>query len=177
MRYAAFLRGVMPANCSMPALKKAFEDGGFTDVKTVLASGNVVFDAPKTSIPALEKRVEAAIEKGLGKSFMAIVRPVETLRQLLEKDPFKAHRVKPGSKQIVTFLRKPPASLDLPIEKDNARILQLEGNDLFTAYLPTPKGPVFMQLIEKAAGGKEQTTRTWQTLGKVVAAGRVNFQA
>src|SRR5690349_4890963 len=42
-RYAAFLRGVMPMNAKMPDLKRAFERAGFTDVKTILGSGNVVF--------------------------------------------------------------------------------------------------------------------------------------
>jgi len=42
-RYAAFLRGVMPTNRKMPELKRCFEVAGFTEVKTVLASGNVVF--------------------------------------------------------------------------------------------------------------------------------------
>src|ERR1041385_1159873 len=37
-RYAAFLRGVMPMNCKMAALKAAFEAAGFTDVKTVASS-------------------------------------------------------------------------------------------------------------------------------------------
>ena len=167
MRYAAFLRGVMPTNCRMADLKKAFEDAGFTDVRTILGSGNVTFDAPKTPTMSLERKVEAAIEKGLGKSFMTFVRPVEELRGLLEKDPYKKFKLKPGSKRVVTFLRKPPAALELPIEQDNARILFLEGNDLFSAYLPTEKGPVFMNMIEKAAGGKDQTTRTWQTIEKV----------
>ena len=166
MRYAAFLRGVMPTNCKMPELKKAFEKAGFTDVRTLLGSGNVIFDAPKTPIPALETKVEAAMHKSLGKSFLTIVRPVDELRALIESDPFKGVRLKPDSKKIVTFLRKPPTGLDLPIEQDNARILKLEGNDLFTVYSPTPKGPVFMKLIEKAAGGKEQTTRTWDTVQK-----------
>lgn len=166
MRYAAFLRGVMPTNCKMPELKKAFEKAGFTDVRTLLGSGNVIFDAPKTPIPALETKVEAAMHKSLGKSFLTIVRPVDELRALIESDPFKGVRLKPDSKKIVTFLRKPPTGLDLPVEQDNARILKLEGNDLFTVYSPTPKGPVFMKLIEKAAGGKEQTTRTWDTVQK-----------
>ena len=65
-RYAAFLRGVMPTNCKMSELKKAFESAGFTEVTTFLASGNVAFDAPKASNAVLEKKVEAAIEKGLG---------------------------------------------------------------------------------------------------------------
>jgi uncharacterized protein (DUF1697 family) len=167
MRYAAFLRGVMPTNCKMPELKKAFEKAGFTDVKTLLGSGNVIFDAPKTPLPALETKIEAAMQKSLGKSFLTIVRPVDELRALIESDPFKGVKLKPDSKKIVTFLRKPPTSLDLPMEQDNARILKLEGNNLFTVYAPTPKGPVFMTLIEKAAGGKDQTTRTWDTIQKV----------
>ncbi len=40
-RYAAFLRGVGPMNAKMPELKQVFEAAGFTDVKTILASGNV----------------------------------------------------------------------------------------------------------------------------------------
>lgn len=46
-RYAALLRGVAPMNASMPESSRAFERAGFEHVKTVLASGNVLFDAPE----------------------------------------------------------------------------------------------------------------------------------
>src|SRR2546425_9722459 len=62
-RYAAFLRGVMPMNAKMPALKAAFEAAGFTDVKTVLGSGNVVFAARSTSEQALEQKAKAAMHE------------------------------------------------------------------------------------------------------------------
>ena len=42
----------------------------------------------------------------------------------------------------------------------------MRGGEIYSAYLPTPKGPVFMTLIEKTFG-KEQTTRTWDTVAKV----------
>jgi uncharacterized protein (DUF1697 family) len=166
MRYAAFLRGVMPTNCKMAELKLAFEDAGFKDVKTYLASGNVTFDAPKQSNASLEKKAEAAMTKRLGRSFVTFVRSIEELEALLAGDPFKGVRLKPGSKRIVTFLRAAPEGLKLPIERDEARVLKLDGNQLFTVYAPTPKGPVFMKLIESAVG-KEQTTRTWDTVAKV----------
>jgi uncharacterized protein (DUF1697 family) len=168
-RYAAFLRGVMPTNANMAELRRAMQDAGFKDVKTLLGSGNIVFEGPKGSVESLERKVEAAIAKGVGKAFLAFVRPVDELRALLASDPFKGVRMKPDSKRIVTLLRKAPATLELPIEKDNARLLRLEGLHLFTVYGPTPKGPVFMTLIEKAVG-KEQTTRTWQTLDNVARA-------
>src|SRR5919198_6074857 len=76
-RYAAFLRGVMPMNAKMSALKAAFEAAGFTDVKTVLGSGNVVFEARSTSEAALQQQAEAAMQEHLGHAFLTIVRPVE----------------------------------------------------------------------------------------------------
>jgi uncharacterized protein (DUF1697 family) len=166
-RYAAFLRGVMPTNCKMADLRAAFEAAGFTDVKTVLGSGNVVFDARSTSEPVLEQRAEAAMHERLGQAFLTIVRPITTLRELLESDPYRVHRVSPKAKRIVTFLRgKPKAKIQLPVELHGARILAMKGSEIFSAYLPTPKGPVFMSLIEKTFG-KDQTTRTWDTIAKV----------
>jgi uncharacterized protein (DUF1697 family) len=169
MRYAAFLRGVMPTNAKMSQLRAALEKAGYANVKTVLGSGNLVFDGPKASDVAMEKKVEAAVEKGVGKAFFTIVRSIEELEALIASDPFKGVRMKPGSKRIVTFVRNPPASPGLPIEQDNARILRLDGKNLFTVYAPTPKGPVFMKLIESVVG-REQTTRTWDTVQKVAKA-------
>ena len=166
-RYAAFLRGVMPMNCKMPALKAAFEAAGFTDVKTVLGSGNVVFDARSTSEQALEQKAEAAMHEHLGRAFFTIVRPVDQLRALLATDPYKPFKVSPQAKRIVTFLRgRPKAKIKLPVELDGARILTMKDGAIFSAYLPNPKGPVFMTLIDKTFG-KEQTTRTWDTIAKV----------
>ena len=158
----------MPTNAKMPELKRAFEAAGFENVKTLLGSGNVLFDAPAASTATLERKAEAAMTKTLGKSFFTIVRSVDSLRDLVAADPYKGVRLAPGAKRIVTFLRAAPLSKPkLPIAQDGARLVCLEGNTLFSAYSPTPKGPVFMTLIEKAVG-REQTTRTWQTVEKVV---------
>ena len=166
-RYAAFLRGVMPTNCKMPALKEAFEAAGFTDVKTVLGSGNVVFDARSSSEQTLQHKAEAAMQERLGHAFLTIVRPVAQLRKVLATDPYAPFRVSPKAKRIVTFLRgRPTAKIKLPVETDGARILTMEDGEIFSAYLPNPKGPVFMTLIEKTFG-KDQTTRTWDTVAKV----------
>lgn len=166
-RYAAFLRGVMPMNCKMPALKAAFEAAGFTAVKTVLGSGNVAFDARSTSERALEQKAEAAMLEHLGRAFFTIVRPIEQLQALLIADPYKPFKVSPNAKRIVTFLRdRPRAKLKLPVELHGARVLVMKDREIFSAYLPTPKGPVFMTLIEKTFG-KDQTTRTWETVSKV----------
>ncbi len=169
-RYAAFLRGVSPSNAKMPELKLAFESAGFTDVKTVISSGNVVFDTRKASDAAIERKAEAAMRERLGQAFFTIVRPVEMLEGLLTTDPYRSFRVAAGAKRIVTFLRNPPsAAVTLPVEQDGARILALDGRELFSVYVATPKGPVFMSLIERTVG-KEVTTRTWDTVARVARA-------
>jgi uncharacterized protein (DUF1697 family) len=166
-RYAAFLRGVGPMNAKMSELTRAFEAAGFTDVKTVLGSGNVVFSATRASESSLQRKAQAAMMKHLGHDFLTIVRPIDALRQMLASDPYQAFRLAAGSKRIVTFLREKPSShIEFPIELDGARILSMTGRDIFSEYLPNPKGPVFMSLIEKTFG-KEQTTRTWDTVTKV----------
>jgi hypothetical protein len=61
----------------------------------------------------------------------------------------------------VTFLREPlDAPPKLPPEKNGARILAIQGTEIFTAYEPTPGTPEFMALIEKTFG-TDITTRTW----------------
>ena len=115
-------------NAKMPELKQAFESAGFTDVKTILSSGNVVFSARRASETSLERS---------------------------------------AARRIVTFLRdKPTSKLALPIELEGARILAVKGREVFSAYVPNPKGPVFMTLIERTFG-KDVTTRTWETVAKV----------
>lgn len=169
-RYAALLRGVMPMNTKMPDLKAAFESAGFTDVTTVLSSGNVAFSARAASEATLERRAEAAMARRLGQAFLCFVRSMDALHDLLAADPYRSFRVDPKAKRIVTFLRAKPASRpELPIERDGARILVMKGREVFGAYLPTPKGPVFMTMIEKAFG-KDVTTRTWDTVAKVARA-------
>ena len=168
-RYAAFLRGVSPMNCKMPELKRAFESAGFEAVRTLLSSGNVVFDAPRSAESTLERKAEAAMKKALGREFLTIVRSIKDLEALLASDPFRGSRLPPGAKRVVTFLREAPdPAPKLPIEKDGARIVRLDGRHLFTRYVPGD-GPVFMELIERAVG-KEQTTRTWRTVEKAAKA-------
>ena len=78
-RYVAFLRGVSPMNLKMPELKRCFESAEFTEVKTLLSSGNVVFKA-KGIASAVERRAEEAMSKDLGRKFYTIVRSVSDLR-------------------------------------------------------------------------------------------------
>ncbi|MBS0214485.1 MAG: DUF1697 domain-containing protein [Proteobacteria bacterium] len=168
-RFVAFLRGVSPMNAKMPELKRSFEQAGFGNVRTLLSSGNVAFDA-RGSEAALVKKAEAAMEASLGRSFRTQVRSVEYLQDLLDADPFAAFKLVKDAKRVVTFIPQMPTKLPaLPIEQDGARILLLRDREILTAYVPMPGNPVFMALIEKTFG-KDVTTRTWDTVAKCAAA-------
>jgi uncharacterized protein (DUF1697 family) len=165
--YAAFLRGVSPMNAKMSELRSAFESAGFTDVRTILSSGNVVFSARKSSEASLQRKAEEAMVKRQGRAFLTIIRSIDSLREMLATDPYGTFGNTPGAKRIVTFLlREPKSKLKLPIELDGARILAVRKREVFTTYVRTPKGPVFMTLIQKTFGN-ELTTRTWDTVAKV----------
>ena len=169
-RYVAFLRGVSPMNASMPALKRCFEAEGFTNVRTLLSSGNVVFDSRSVSVSALERRAEKAMGAALGHSFETIIRSTAYLQAFLDADPFAAFDIPPTAKRVVTFLHSPAElKLDLPIERDDAVILGFTGSEVLAAYVPGPKGPTFMALIERTFG-KSVTTRTLDTVRKCALA-------
>lgn len=169
-RYVAFLRGVSPMNAKMPVLKGCFEAEGFSDVRTLLSSGNVVFNARSSSLATLERRAEKAMQAELGRSFGTIVRSAEYLQDFLESDPFAEFSLPPAAKRVVTFLRShAELKLNLPIERDGASILKFTGSEVLAAYVPGPKGPVFMALLERTFG-KNITTRTLDTVRKCASA-------
>jgi uncharacterized protein (DUF1697 family) len=169
-RYIAFLRGVSPMNLKMVDFKRCLENAGYMNVKTVLSSGNAAFDSSSKSVSAIERQIEAIFTKQLGRSFYTIVRSVEELHRLIERDPCSGFALPSDAKRVVTFARRLPAvKSKLPIERDGAQILAVTDREAFSAYVPIPKGVVFMELI-KANLGSDVTTRTWETIKKCAKA-------
>lgn len=106
------------------------------------------------------------MQSELGHSFDTIVRAVADLQALVESDPFAGFDLAPGAKRVVTFLHGAAAPKpSLPIERDGACILKATGTEVFSVYVPSPKGPVFMSLLERTFG-KNITTRTLDTVRK-----------
>lgn len=153
-------------NARMPVLKACFEAAGFTDVRTLLSSGNVAFTARASSLSALEKRAEKAMPPGLGRSFDTIVRRAEDLQALVQSEPFAAFEISPATKPLIVFLRNPTElTLDLPAHRGDGSILGFNGSEALCTYVPGPKSSVFMSLLERTFG-KTITTRTLDTVRK-----------
>ena len=78
-RYVAFLRGINVGGhiVKMDVLRKVFEDLGYDNVKTFIASGNVLFDSSSKVPAALEKSLAAALKKTLRYEVATFVRTVQ----------------------------------------------------------------------------------------------------
>lgn len=98
-RYVAFLRGINlgKRRVAMSQLKTLFEELGFEDVATFIASGNVLFTSKATSVKKLEAQIEAHLEKSLGYEVDTFIR---TAKEVLAVGAAKVF--KDGDKPGVT---------------------------------------------------------------------------
>ena len=104
--YVAFLRAINVGGrlVSSDRLADLFVDLGLDNVRTFLASGNVVFSA---SEPAddLEPRIEAHLEEELGYDVASFVRTLETVTDLASRTPFDVAATNERTKTYVVFAR------------------------------------------------------------------------
>lgn len=150
-QYIAFLRGIMPSNPNMrnEKLRGVFVDLGFKNVRTVISSGNVIFESDSKNGKTLEEKIEKAFPAKLGFKSATIIRSRGQIQKLVKSDPFKGAKDTPTSRLNVTFLKK--------------------GGEIFSVVdLTTTGTPEVMLKLEKEHG-KEITTRTWKTVARILA--------
>lgn len=89
--YIAFLRGVNNVGAAkrvaMADLRDLFASLGFSDVKTLLNSGNVVFSSMERDSAGLKSRIEKAIAAKLGLKTTAIIFSASELRTTVNENP------------------------------------------------------------------------------------------
>jgi uncharacterized protein (DUF1697 family) len=175
VRYVAFLRGINVGGnqqVKMDALKKAFEKMGFLSVKTLLASGNVLFDATKVDELKLTRQIEETLKDAFGFSIPTLIRPIEELQNLSISDPYKGISVTPQTRLYVTFLSESVKStLPIPYEslQKDFKILQVSSREV-CSVLTLSGGRTttnVMGFLEKEYG-KRITTRNWNTVHRVL---------
>jgi uncharacterized protein (DUF1697 family) len=83
-RYIAFLRGINlgKRRLSMSRLKTLFEELGFDEVETFIASGNVVFSSKASDTGQLESRIAKHLEASLGYGVDTFVRTTEEVAKI-----------------------------------------------------------------------------------------------
>lgn len=168
-RWIALLRGINISNrrVRMEALREAFEDLGFADVSTFIASGNVVFQADGER-DGLRARIEPHLEKLLGFPAPVYLRTPAELRRLVARRPFGDV---PDKQVQVAFLQAPlsagakralaalPTS-DSPVRASGAHLLWLTPGGVSGSAVAWP--------AVEAAIGQPTTLRGLTTVRKMV---------
>jgi uncharacterized protein (DUF1697 family) len=168
-KYAAFLRGVNVGgvNLKMPAVADALTDAGFKNVRTILASGNVLLEST-AAVSTVRKKAETALRERFGYDAWVLAYDIETVRAIDEAYPFE--REVDGYQSYVTFVTDAEVLDELselsagPKEK----IARGEG----VIYWQVPKGSTLDSTIGNTMGKKRYksstTSRNLRTLAKVL---------
>jgi uncharacterized protein (DUF1697 family) len=88
--YVALLRGINVGGKNlirMVDLKASFEAAGFAEVSTYIASGNVLFRAPRSSSAALSRRIEGMLTKAFGYRASIVLRTHPQMRAVVDGAP------------------------------------------------------------------------------------------
>jgi uncharacterized protein (DUF1697 family) len=169
----ALLRGINVGRgrvVKMDWLRRQFEDLGFSDVQTFIASGNVVFGSRSTNLAALERHLGAHLAQTLGYEVIVFIRTAEEMRRVAGFAPFPAGQPDPRLPDNVIFLAEPPdaaARRAVQALRSAMHDFRLQGREIYWRRSGDP-GPFSTAPLEKALR-KPFTIRTASTVRKLAA--------
>lgn len=169
----ALLRGINVGRAkriAMADLRDLFVALGFTQVKTVLNSGNVVFGSPEHGPAAAAALIEASLPVRLGVASRITVLDAAQLAALVAGNPLAAHY--DDHARLLAFT--------LPGAREHALLAPLAGrawgDDRFhltadAAYVACPGGVLDSKLAMTVSKllGENTTSRNWNTVLKLHA--------
>ncbi len=175
--YIALLRGINVSgqkSILMADLKKLFESLKFTDVKTYIQSGNVVFTcakAPKGGDQEMAAMIETAIAKQYAFQVPVIVRTAEELAAVLAANPFRKLKLLEKERVYVSYLSETPGKegvKKLEAVKSDFDEIRLKGREVYILCRGGYGETVFSNALMEKCLGVKSTTRNLETTQKLV---------
>lgn len=157
----------------MDALRKAFEDWGYENVKTLLASGNVVFETQETDPKSLRAKIEGGLQKVFGMEISVILRSAKEISALVKASPFKGVKAKPETQLYITFLsERSKSKLKIPYKSPagDFKILDVTKGHIASVLDLSRGGTVGAMSVLDKEFEATMTTRNWNTVLKVAKA-------
>ncbi len=165
-RQIALLRGVNLGGRKlvMSQLRAACRDAGFTDVETLIASGNLVLGS-KLKAALLEKKLEAMILEEFGLATEVHVRDAAQFEAIIAANPFKAFAKTDPNFLVVYFMRARATPDEMEAMEKTAHAGEEVREGEGCLYIRFPEG----QGVSKLKTPKHGTARNWNTVTKLAA--------
>jgi uncharacterized protein (DUF1697 family) len=153
----------------MKELRALLENLGLQNVRTYIASGNVVFQSQEKNRSQLASQISAEIEKDHGFAPDVQLLTAEEMEKAIQSNPFPEGEPEPKSLHLF-FLAAVPEKPDL--EAMDALRAETERFELIDKvfYLHAPDGIGRSKLAEKVGRyiDVSMTARNWRTVGKIM---------
>jgi len=136
--YIAFLRGMNlgKRNIKMDELRRLFSELEFENVRTYIASGNVIFDAKEKDEARLTTKIEKHLKDSLGYDVRVMLRSRAELEAVLKNNPFKNPPA--GTNTYISFYDQAPgkAAMKKFLDERNSEteIFKFKGRELYMMF-------------------------------------------
>jgi len=149
--------------------RSMMEDLGLHNPRTLIATGNALFESRGASVRALEALLEDAFERRFGRRVDTIVRAAAHFRRLTANNPFLRESERDGSRVVVRVMReamdKDSAAALTPYLTQGERLKVIEG-DMWVHFLHEPNRSRLMPLLTSKRLGIG-TVRNWNTIRRL----------
>jgi len=174
-KYFAFLRAINVGGHTvrMDYLRSLFENLGFSNVETFIASGNVIFDSPSRNSQALEKKIEAHLLQSLGYAVATFIRSTSELADIARHKPFSEIELNtPGHTLFIGFMAALPtgaAKKSLLAASSKSEDFHLKGRECYWLLRTSFRDSKFSGPRLEKTLGLPVTLRNSTTVRKLVA--------
>jgi uncharacterized protein (DUF1697 family) len=172
--YIALLRGINVGGkniIKMERLKQVFVDIGFSDVKTYIQSGNVVFRTSENNKLELTDRIEKQLQKNFSTEIKTLVLTADDLAEIVENAP-ENFGVEPEKFRYDVWFLLPPTTVNDVVSNVRLRegidFLHTGKNVIYTSRLTSQTGKSYFSKISQMPFYKNTTIRNWNTTTKLL---------
>lgn len=155
---------------AMADLRAMCDKIGLVNAKTLLVSGNLVFESAVTSSETLERQLEAASTKYLGVTTDYFVRSAKEWQAIIDANPFPAEANSDPARLVMMCLREAPGAAAVKALQSAIKGRETVRASGKQAYFVYPDGmgrsKLSITMIEKALGTRG-TARNWNTVLKL----------
>jgi uncharacterized protein (DUF1697 family) len=155
---------------SKDVLREAFVRAGGRNVRTVIQSGNVLFEAAPDRVEVIVENARRRLRPLLGET-VVMVRSAGELARLLRRGPLAGMTAPPAIKRYIVFLPSAPVrrpKLPLTSQPEELDLVAVSKQDCWVVSRRKPSGMYgFPGLFVEAALGVAGTARNWSTVTKL----------